>query len=461
MSASASPMRWFSTPGLADIPEVGGKSASLGELASNLAADVETVATGFALTPSLYREAPAAAAAWPTLHNLLDRLDVSKVADLATAAAVRRAIVCEATGTPRLQDLIAEAYAKLTTEYGPGVPVAVRSGATAEDLPPASFAGQHESFLNINGLDDVVEACRRSFASLFADRAIVYRVNHGFDHFKMALSVGVMKMVRSIHATSGAIFTLDAESGFRDVVFVTDSYGLGGNVVQGKVDPDKFYVHKPPFCQGHRAVRQRKLGRKRLTMGLAPGHFGATTADQPTPLEKRARFCVTDAEVLNLADQATQIEDHYSSVARHPEPMDIESAKDPIDGRLYIVRARSETVASRKEPSMRETYTPRAAAVPVVTGKAVGSKIAGGMVRAVGGVADLAALRPGEVLVAAETRPDREPVTKTAGAIVTDHGGRACHVEVIEAAHPVPDVNSEPGARYVHLSNPGRLGSSR
>jgi len=440
MSVPATPVRWFTTLGLADIPEVGGKNASLGELTSNLASAGVAVPTGFALTASLYREALTIAGAWPKLHALLDKLDITNVAALARAAEAARTIVYDATGTVRLRDLIADAYAKLVAEYGPDVPVAVRSSATAEDLPTASFAGQHESFLNITGVDDVVEACRRCFASLFTDRAIVYRVNNGFDHFKVALSVGVMKMVRSDRAASGVIFTLDTESGFRDVVFVTGSYGLGENVVQGKVDPDEFYVHKPTFRQGHRTVLQRKLGRKQLTMVLAPGRFGATTADQPTPPEQRARFCLKDADVLTLADYAIRIEDHYSAVAGHPEPTDIEWAKDAIDGRLYIVQARPETVASRKQPGMLETYTLRAGATPLVTGKAVGEKIACGTVRVIADVADLAALRPGEVLVAAETRPDWEPVMKTAGAIVTDHGGRTCHAAIVARELGVPAV---------------------
>ncbi|HUN41040.1 MAG TPA: phosphoenolpyruvate synthase [Acetobacteraceae bacterium] len=440
MSASPLPIRWFTTLGIADIPEVGGKNASLGELASNLGSAGVVVPTGFALTASLYREALTIADAWPRLHALLDPLDVTDVTALSKAAEAARAIVYEATGTARLRGLIAEAYAKLVDQYGPAVPVAVRSSATAEDLPTASFAGQHDSFLNVTGLDDVVEACRRCFASLFTDRAIVYRVNNGFDHFKVALSVGVMKMVRSDRAASGVIFTLDTESGFRDVVFITGSYGLGENVVQGKVDPDEFYVHKPTLRRGHRAVLQRKLGRKQLAMGLAQGHFGATTVDHRTSPELRARFCLSDAEVLTLADYAIRIEDHYSSVAGHAEPMDIEWAKDAIDGRLYIVQARPETVASRKQAGMLETYTLRGTATPLVIGKAVGEKIAAGVARVIGGVADLAAFRPGEVLVAAETRPDWEPVMKTAGAIVTDHGGRTCHAAIVARELGVPAV---------------------
>jgi len=440
MESSVAQVRWFSTLGIGDVPEVGGKNASLGELASRLGAAGVRVPDGFALTAGLYRDALTAADAWPRLHALLDTLDVTDVAALSDAAAKARAIVHAATGTAAMRALIAEAYAKLEKEYGAGTAVAVRSSATAEDLPTASFAGQHESYLNVSGADDVFEACRQCFASLFTDRGIVYRVNNGFDHFKVALSVGVMKMVRSDRASSGVIFTLDTESGFRDVVFITGSYGLGENVVQGKVDPDEFYVHKPTFRQGHRAVLQRTLGGKQRTMVLAPGHVGATTADEDTKPELRGRFCLTDGEVLTLADYAIRIEDHYSSVAGHAEPMDIEWAKDAVDGRLYIVQARPETVASRRESGMLETYSLRAAAHPLVTGKSVGEKIAAGTARVIRDVGDLAAFHPGEVLIAAETRPDWEPVMKTAGAIVTDHGGRTCHAAIVARELGVPAV---------------------
>ena len=440
MLQSVSAVRLFSSLGIADVPEVGGKNASLGELANHLSKVGVTVPNGFALTASLYRKALSEAGAWPRLHELFDQLDVTDVAALARAAEEGRGIVYAATGTPAMKALIAEAYAGLEAEYGAGVAVAVRSSATAEDLPTASFAGQHESFLNVSGADDVFEACRRCFASLFTDRAIVYRINNGFDQFKVALSVGVMKMVRSDQAASGVIFTLDTESGFRDVIFVTGSYGLGENVVLGKVDPDEFYVHKPTFRQGHRAVLQRTLGGKQRTMVLAPGHVGSSTVDEDTMPELRARFCLTDAEVLTLADCAIRIEDHYSKVAGHPQPMDIEWAKDAVDGRLYIVQARPETVASRKTGGTLETYTLRTTATPAVVGKAVGEKIAAGVARIIRGVADLAAFRPGEVLVASETRPDWEPVMKTAGAIVTDHGGRTCHAAIVARELGVPAV---------------------
>ena len=440
MSADSASVRWFSTLGIGDVAEVGGKNASLGEMFSRLGAAGVRVPNGFALTAGAYRQALTEADAWPRMHALLDPLDVTDVAALATAAAGARALVYAATGTARLRSAIAEAYAMLEREYGPGVAVAVRSSATAEDLPTASFAGQHESYLNITGAEDLFEACRRCFASLFTDRGIVYRVNNGFDHFKVALSVGVMKMVRSDAAASGVIFTLDTESGFRDVVFITGSYGLGENVVQGKVDPDEFHVHKPTFRAGHRAVLRRELGRKQLTMVLADGHTGATTRDIPTPPERQARFCLADAEILSLADAAIRIEDHYSAGVGHAEPMDIEWAKDAVDGKLYIVQARPETVASRRRGGMLETYNLRAEAKPLVIGRAVGEKIANGTVRVIRGTGDLGAFRPGEVLVAASTSPDWEPVMKTAGAIVTDHGGRTCHAAIVARELGVPAV---------------------
>ncbi len=440
MSVPSPLVRWFAKLGIADVPEVGGKNASLGELYSQLRDAGVRVPNGFALTAEAYRQALADAGAGPKLHALLDRLDVTDMAALSHAAAAAREIVHTATGTETLRRAIANSYATLEREYGAGVAVAVRSSATAEDLPTASFAGQHESYLNITGADDLFEACRRCFASLFTDRAIVYRVNNGFDHFKVALSVGVMKMLRSDRASSGVIFTLDTESGFRDVVFITGSYGLGENVVQGKVDPDEFHVHKPTFRQGHRAVLRRELGLKQLTMVLAPGHTGATTRDEPTPPELQARYCLTDAEVLTLADYAIRIEDHYSAAVGHPQPMDVEWAKDAEDGLLYIVQARPETVASRRQAGMLETYSLRDEAKPLVTGKAVGEKIATGTVRVIRDTGDLHTFRPGEVLVAEQTNPDWEPVMKTAGAIVTDRGGRTCHAAIVARELGVPAV---------------------
>jgi len=433
-------LRWFETIGLADVPSVGGKNASLGELYSKLGAHGVRLPNGFALTAQSYYDALSDAGAGPELHALLDGLDITDVATLAEHAARARAIVYAATGSEKLRELIVASYQKLEAQYGTGVAVAVRSSATAEDLPTASFAGQHDSYLNISGADDVVEACRLCCASLFTDRAIVYRVNNGFDHFKVGLSVGVMKMVCSDRAESGVIFTLDTESGFRDVVLITGSYGLGENIVQGKVDPDEFYVHKPTFRQGHRAVLRRSLGGKQLTMELAGGHTGATTQDVPTPADKRARFCLEDEAVLTLADYALAIEDHYSQVAGHAVPMDIEWARDADDRQLYIVQARPETVASRKTGAVLETYTLKQGGTVLVSGKAVGEKIGTGVVRVVRGSEDLRAFKPGEVLVAEATSPDWEPVMKTAGAIVTDRGGRTCHAAIVARELGVPAV---------------------
>jgi pyruvate,water dikinase len=316
----------------------------------------------------------------------------------------------------------------------------VRSSATAEDLPDASFAGQHDSFLNVTGADDLFEACRLCFASLFTDRAIVYRVNNGFDHFKIGLSVGVMKMVRSDRASSGVIFTLDTESGFRDVVFITGAYGLGENIVQGKVDPDEFFVHKPTFRNGHHAVLRRTLGQKQLRLTCATGHIASSTLNVETSAEERSRFCLTDAEVLNLADYAISIEDHYSKHAGHAEPMDIEWAKDADDGLLYIVQARPETVASRRSVDFFENYNLTGTAPVLVRGKAVGEKIGTGLVRVITSAADLRFFKPGEVLVASSTSPDWEPVMKTAGAIITDRGGRTCHAAIVARELGVPAV---------------------
>src|SRR6266700_3431237 len=350
-------VRWFENIRLKDVPEVGGKTASLGELSALFAADGGRVPDGFALTARAYREVLAAAGAVDKLRGLLADLDHHDVSLLAERAAAARHLVYEATGNPSLCREIAAAYRALETKCGAGVAVAVRSSATAEDLPTASFAGQHESFLNVRGEAEVIEACRRCFASIFTDRAIVYRVDNGFDHFKVALSVGVMKMVRADLAASGVIFTLDTESGFRDVVFITGAWGLGENIVQGKVDPDEFYVHKPTFREGYRAVLSRTLGGKRIRLVYARGRGGASTRNVPTAKAARSRFCLTDAEVLELSDYAIRIEDHYSGLAGQLTPMDIEWAKDGDDGRLYIVQARPETVASQRAPGAFETYS--------------------------------------------------------------------------------------------------------
>lgn len=440
MSASSDDLMWFDDIRLDDVPLVGGKNASLGELYHALSSEGVRVPNGFALTVRAYYQAIQQADCSHALHALLDTLDITDIGQLADRAGKARRLVYLATGTPALRERIAQAYHVLEQEYGANVAVAVRSSATAEDLPTASFAGQHESYLNITGVDDLFEACRLCFASVFTDRAIVYRVNNGFDHFKVGLSVGVMKMVRSDLASSGVIFTLDTESGFRDVVLITGSYGLGENIVQGKVDPDEYFVHKPTFRNGHPAVLRRILGKKQCTMTLAAGHIGSTTKDEPTSPERQARFCLLDHEVIKLAAHAMTIEEHYSRHAGHPVPMDIEWAKDGDTGRLFIVQARPETVVSRRSGTMLENYSLTGDGTELVRGKAVGEKISSGTVRVIHAATDLPTFQPGEVLVASATSPDWEPVMKTAGAIVTDRGGRTCHAAIVARELGVPAV---------------------
>lgn len=443
---AASPdVRWFGDIRLDDVALVGGKNASLGELYSVLSDQGVKVPNGFALTARAYRDALTGAGAWDRLHQLLDAIDKTRIDVLAECAAEARAIVFDATGTDHLRQAIAQSYRQLESEYGAEVAVAVRSSATAEDLPTASFAGQHESFLNVRGAEALFQACRRCFASIFTDRAISYRIDNGFDHFKVALSVGVMKMVRADQASSGVIFTLDTESGFRDVVFITGVYGLGENIVQGTVDPDEFYVHKPTFRRGHRAVLSRSLGRKHMRMVYARDHGG--TRNVSVPGSARERFCIDDAEVLKLADYAIRIEDHYSAKAGHPMPMDIEWAKDADDGQLYVIQARPETVASRRGATAFESYSLKGTGAVLATGRAVGEKIAVGPTRVIADAHQLAAFQPGEVLVAESTSPDWEPIMKIAAAIVTERGGRTCHAAIVARELGVPAVVGAAGAK--------------
>jgi len=432
-------VRWFAELGVDDVPLVGGKNASLGELYARLSAAHVRVPNGFALIADAYRDALSAAGAWSGLHDLLDGLDKNDVDLLAERAAQARKIVYEATDGAALKAQILEAYRALKKEYGESVSLAVRSSATAEDLPNASFAGQHDSFLNVKGEAALIEACRKCFASLFTDRAIVYRLDNGFGHFKVALSVGVMKMVRSDLASSGVIFTLDTESGFRDVVFVTASYGLGENIVQGKVDPDEFYVHKPTYEKGSRCVLRRTLGGKELKLVLGRTR-AAPTRNIATAAAERTRFSLGDGDVLELAGHAIAIERHYSAHAGHTMPMDIEWAKDGEDGKLYIVQARPETVASRMTGTRIETFTLNGAGKVVVSGRAIGEKIATGIARVIDSPAQLSAFRPGEILVAETTTPDWQPVMKTAAGIVTDRGGRTCHAAIVARELGVPAV---------------------
>jgi pyruvate,water dikinase len=430
-------IRWFSELGIDDVPSVGGKNASLGEMYRQLTGQGLRVPNGFAVTAAAYRATLDRAGAWGPLHAALDGVDPADVADLARRAAQAREIVYRAPLAPGLEDGILQAWRRLRAEYGASLTVAVRSSATAEDLPGASFAGQHETYLHV-GEATLVDSVRRCFASLFTDRAIAYRIANGFDHFKVYLSVGVMKMVRADLASSGVIFTLDTETGFRDVVFVTGAYGLGENVVQGAVDPDEFYVFKPMLRAGRRTVLRRSLGGKEVRMVYAAEGGAATTLNVPTTDEERARFCLDDGAVLELADAALRIEDHYSARAGHPVPMDIEWARDGIDGMLYMVQARPETVASRQSGTRIDEYRLDGKAQVLATGRAVGGKVASGRARVVAHAAELGQFQPGEILVAATTMPDWGTVMKTAAAVVTDRGGRTCHAAIVAREIGVP-----------------------
>ncbi len=434
-------IRPFRTISNGDVASVGGKNASLGEMYRALVPLGVRIPNGFAVTADAYREVVTKAGLWSALHEALDGLDPSDLTDYAARAQRAHDLVAEAPLTSELRDQIVAAHRELQTQYGASVSVAVRSSATAEDLPTASFAGQHESFLNVSGEAMLVEAYRECLASLFTERAIHYRLDQRFDHFKVALSVGIMKMVRSDLACSGVAFTLDTESGFRDVVLITGSYGLGENIVAGSVDPDEFYVHKPTFEAGFRAVLRRRIGTKANALAFdSADHLGARTRNTPTSQEQRQAFCLGDGEVLTLAGQCIEVERHYSTLAGHPLPMDVEWAKDGLDGQLYLVQARPETAASRRAASVIDEYRLQATEAPIVTGRAVGSSIAAGPVRLVHGNDDLALFRPGEVLVAASTTPDWEPVMKAAAAIVTDHGGRTCHAAIVARELGIPAV---------------------
>ena len=440
MSKPSRHVRWFKELGSQDVPLVGGKNASLGEMFSSLSSVGVRVPNGFAITAQAFSDVLDQADAWPRLHKVMDGLDVSQVDDLARRAQAARDIVLSAPLPADMKAEILAAYAQLREEYGPDMTLAVRSSATAEDLPGASFAGQHETFLNVAGEASLLDAVRNCFASLYKDRAISYRVDKGFDHFKVLQSVGVMKMVRADLAASGVSFTLDTESGFRDVVFTTGAWGLGENVVQGTVDPDEFYVFKPTLRQGHRHVLRRRLGGKEVRMVYAKAAGRDTIRNVPTAKQDQQRFCISDDEVLELADAAMRIEEHYSQTAGQPMPMDVEWAKDGLDGLLYIVQARPETVAANKPLGLVDEYRLSAPGKALVSGRAVGSSVATGRVRVISDASQLGAFQPGEVLVADTTTPDWGTVMKIAAAIVTNRGGRTCHAAIVAREMGIPAV---------------------
>ncbi len=425
---------WFDDLGMHDVERVGGKNASLGEMISNLSHAGVSVPGGFATTACAFRKFLAANGLNQKIADRLSALDINDVNELARVGAAIRQEVVNAPFPPELEAAIESAFLRLQAGNS-AMAVAVRSSATAEDLPEASFAGQQETFLNIVGIDNVKHAIKDVFASLFNDRAISYRVHHGFEHAHIALSAGVQKMVRSETASSGVMFTLDTESGFRDVVFITSSYGLGETVVQGAVNPDEFYVHKQSLSAGRPAILRRNLGSKAIKMVYgAASVVGRSVETVKVEPELRGRFSISDEEVSELSRQAMIIEAHYQ------RPMDIEWAKDGDDGKLYIVQARPETVKSRASAAVLERYLMNETGKVLIEGRSIGHKIGKGPVKVITSISEMDRVNEGDVLVTDMTDPDWEPIMKRASAIVTDRGGRTCHAAIIARELGIPAV---------------------
>lgn len=419
---------------MGDVDRVGGKNASLGEMISNLASLGVSVPGGFATTSLAFREFLSSNDLSVKINDALTKLDVDDVNALAKTGAEIRQWVLDAPLPEKLNLALESAYTKLL-DGNSDMAVAVRSSATAEDLPDASFAGQQETFLNIVGIDNVKLAVKEVFASLFNDRAISYRVHQGFEHAEVALSAGIQKMVRSETASSGVMFTLDTESGFNDVVFITSSYGLGETVVQGAVNPDEFYIHKPTFEAGRPAILRRNLGSKAIKMVYTDKtHAGHSVETVKVDPELRGRFSINDEEITELTRQAIIIEKHYQ------RPMDIEWAKDGDDGKIYIVQARPETVKSRTSTSVLERYLMKETGKVLVEGRSIGHKIGSGAVKVINSINEMDKVKAGDVLVTDMTDPDWEPVMKRAAAIVTDRGGRTCHAAIIARELGIPAV---------------------
>ncbi|MFS8860543.1 phosphoenolpyruvate synthase [Synechococcus sp. H60.1] len=428
--------------GLRDVAQVGGKNASLGEMLQQLTPKGIRVPLGFATTAHAYRQFIAAAGLEEKLREILKDLDIEDVRNLRERGKAARTLILQTPFPPELEQAISEAYQKLCERYGPDTDVAVRSSATAEDLPDASFAGQQETYLNVHGIQAVLNACHRCFASLFTDRAISYRQIKGFDHFQVALSVGVQKMVRSDLACSGVMFSIDPETGFKDAVLITAAYGLGENVVQGIVNPDEYVVFKPTLKQGLRPILSRKLGSKALKL-VYDEEGSRSTKNVPVPESLRRQYALQDDEILELARWACLIEEHYSALRGRFTPMDIEWAKDGITGELFIVQARPETVQSQKATNRLKTYRftqTEARPDPLVRGRAVGEAIGQGTARVILDVRRSDQFQAGEVLVTEKTDPDWEPIMKKASAIVTNQGGRTCHAAIIARELGIPAI---------------------
>ncbi len=426
---------WFTELGLSDLDQVGGKNASLGEMVRNLATAGVKVPGGFATTADAYRRFLAESGLDSRIEGILEGLDSADVTALAKVGQEIRTLIRETPFAAGFEEDIRTAYERLTQEHGGDVSWAVRSSATAEDLPDASFAGQQETFLNIRGIGNILLAIKDVFASLYNDRAIAYRVHHGFTHSEVALSAGIQRMVRSDVGASGVMFTMDTETGFTDAVFITSSYGLGEAVVQGAVNPDEFYVYKPALAARRPAVLKRGLGEKAVQMVYTDSdEVGRTVDFVPVAQDLRSRFSLTDAEVEELARHAVAIEAHYG------RPMDIEWGKDGVDGELYILQARPETVESRKAAGTTSRYTLTERSTVLVEGRAIGQRIGAGQVRVLSSIDQMASFQEGDVLVANMTDPDWEPIMKKAAAIVTDRGGRTCHAAIIARELGIPAV---------------------
>lgn len=423
-------VKWFEDLTISDVPSVGGKNASLGEMIRNLGQKGVRVPSGFAITAYAYKYMIEKAGIDVKIKEILKDLNTHNVTDLAARGEKIRTLIKNTPIPPELEEEIRRHYREMEFRYGENVDVAVRSSATAEDLPDASFAGQQETYLNIRGEDELIEKVRDCFASLFTNRAISYRVDKGFDHFSVYLSVGVQKMVRSDLACSGVMFSIDTESGFTNAVYITGAYGLGENVVQGTVNPDQFYVFKPTLMKGFKPILEKKLGskEKRLVYG--------TTGTKQTKVsaEDKVKFVINDDEILTLAHWACIIEDHYK------KPMDIEWAKDGQTKELFIVQARPETVHSQKDQATMKTYVLDEKGKLLVEGEAVGSKIGQGEVNVIENAKDISQFMKGQVLVTDMTDPDWEPIMKIAGAIVTNRGGRTCHAAIISRELGIPCV---------------------
>ena len=432
-------IKWFADITIADIPLVGGKNASLGEMVRELAGRGVKVPDGFAITAEAFRYLIREAKLDDFIRATLADLDTHDMANLSQRGHAVRQAIRSAALPEDLQRVIGEAYAQL--QGGGAVPldVAVRSSATAEDLPDASFAGQQETYLNVQGIAALLETCKRCFASLFTDRAISYRVDKGFDHFKVALSIGVQRMVRSDLACSGVMFTIDTESGFRDAVLISAAYGLGENVVQGSVTPDEYTVFKTTLKTGHRPILQKTVGSKEFKLIYDTGG-GKMVKNVPVAPADRAKLALTDDEVLELARWGCIVEDHYSAKRGHHAPMDLEWAKDGNTGELFIVQARPETVQSRKNPDVLESYQLRQRSAVLASGRSVGEKIATGRVRVIQSAQFIGQFQEGEVLVTDKTDPDWQPIMKKAAAIITNRGGRTCHAAIVSRELGVPAI---------------------